>query len=195
MAREPEAFFRAVTELVFLRDAPQPSDVLFIPGSSREGPVRLAAQLFREGFAPRVLPSGRYGIGEQGFRIPGYATEADWMRSLLLAEGVPDGAILPEREATYTWENAQFSRRLCDAAGIRVRRGLLCCRPFHARRALMYYQTVFPETDWTVCPCREEGLNAEDWTLTPEGRARVLGEVRRLGDQIKEQLEELIAHG
>ena len=195
MAREPEAFFRAVTELVFVRDEPQPADVLFIPGSSHEEPVRLAARLYREEYAPRIVPSGRYAVGQAGFRIPGYATEADWMRQLLLEEGVPAKAIWPEREASFTWENAKFSRRLCDERGVTVRRGLLCCRPFHARRALMYYQTAFPETDWTVCPCREEGLNREDWFLTPAGRERVLGEVRRLGDQIKEQLEELMTHG
>ena len=43
-------------------------------------------------------------------------------------------------------------------------------------------------------PCREEGVNADDWHRTEAGRQRVLGELRRLGDQINVQLEELIAH-
>ena len=71
----------------------------------------------------------------------------------------------------------------------------ICCRPFHARRAKLYYQWAFPEAEIRCVPCREEGVNAEDWHRTEAGRRRVLGELRRLGDQINVQLEELIAHG
>jgi len=59
----------------------------------------------------------------------------------------------------------------------------------------MYYQTAFPETEWLVCPADMPGLNADDWFRTPEGRDRILGEVRRLGSQINPQLEEMISHG
>ncbi len=195
MRRQLEPFYEAVTRLVFVSDPPEKADAIFIPGSSHPEPVQLAARLWNEGLAPVIVPSGRFGIGRDGFRLPGYETEADWMRALLMKAGVPDAAILPERRATYTWENAAFSAALCAERGLTVRRGLLCCRPFHARRALMYYQTAFPETAWIACPCREKGVDRDDWHLTPEGRRRVLGEVRRLGDQINEQLEELIRHG
>lgn len=40
-------------------------------------------------------------------------------------------------------------------------------------------------------PAREEGVNQDDWYLTQAGRIRVMGEVRRLGDQIVPQFEEL----
>lgn len=188
-------FWEAVTRLVFVSDPPEKADAIFIPGSRQTGPLMRAAQLYREGFAPVIIPSGRYGINKEGFAVTGFETEADWMREMLMREGIPAEAILPERSATFTWENALFSRRLCDAAGIEIRRGLLCCRPFHARRALMYYQTAFPEAQWIACPGSEPGVNADDWHRTPEGRGRILGEVRRLGDQINEQLEELIRHG
>ena len=83
------------------------------------------------------------------------------------------------------------SAAVLKAQGISARTAILCCRPFHARRALLYYQTAMPETRFLVCPAREEGVNQDDWYLTQAGRTRVMGEVRRLGDQIVPQFEEL----
>ena len=191
MADAASAFFDAVTRLVFVRDEPAPADVIFVPGSTYRGHVALAAALWREGWAPLVLPSGRCPLGGS-FSKDGHDTEWAWMRSVLLAEGVPESAILREARATYTWENAKFSRAVCDAAGLTVRRGLICCKGYHARRALIYYQTAFPEAELRVCPAERPGRTAEDWHRTPEGRARILAEVRRLGDQINGQLEELL---
>lgn len=37
-------------------------------------------------------------------------------------------------------------------------------------------------------------MNQDDWYLTQAGRTRVMGEVRRLGDQIVPQFEELCQH-
>ena len=99
---------------------------------------------------------------------------------------MPDQAILREDQATYTWDNAQRSRRVTDAAGLRIHTAILCCQPCHARRALLYYQAAFPGTRFLVCPARCPGLNPEDWFLTPLGRETVLGEVQRLGGQIGE---------
>jgi uncharacterized SAM-binding protein YcdF (DUF218 family) len=193
MAGQLDGYLRAVTELVFVSDEPAPADAIFLPGCSRHiGHILRAARLYRDGFAPLIVPSGRFGVGQERFRLPGWDTECDWMMSVLACLGVPDSAILPEREASFTWDNARRSRGVCDRAGLRIREGILCCRPFHARRALLYYQTAFPETKWRVCPSREADVNAEDWHMTAAGRKRILGEIRRLGDQIGEQLEDLI---
>lgn len=193
MVREPASFFLAVTELVFVSDPPEQADILLVPGSSHEGTVRLAAELYRRGLAPLVLPSGLYAMGRDSFRIPPWPSECDWMCGILREEGVPEVALLREDRARCTWDNARFSREVCDRAGLRIRKALICCRPFHARRARLYYQWAFPEARLLCVPCREAGVDREDWHLTPEGRRRVLGELRRLGDQINLQLEELIA--
>ena len=105
-------------------------------------------------------------------------------RQVLLEDGVPDSAILREDQATFTWDNARKSRQVTDAAGLDIRRAILCCKGCHARRALLYYQAAFPGTRFLVCPARCPGLNPEDWFLTPLGRETVLGEVQRLGGQM-----------
>ena len=46
-----------IIRFIFLEDDPQPSDILFIPGNGHAEPSELAARLYREGYAPLVLPS------------------------------------------------------------------------------------------------------------------------------------------
>ncbi|MGN0972212.1 MAG: YdcF family protein [Aristaeellaceae bacterium] len=191
-----EGFVRAVSDFVFVEDAPAPSDVILIPGNSSPVHALRAAELYHQGMAKYLLPSGRYTKVVGHFagvdsawreRYSGdYETEWAYLRAVLEDAGVPEEAILRENQATYTWENAQLSRRVTDNMGLTVRRAILCCRSYHARRALMYYQAAFPEAEIRVCPASVPGFNREDWYLTAEGRAMILGEVRRLGDQVNE---------
>ena len=191
-----EDFIRGVNEFVFIADEPFQADVILVPGNANPCHAVRAAALYRQGYAPWVLPSGRYTKEAGRFLgpdpayqadVPGsYETEWAFLRAVLMREGVPEGAIIREDQATYTWENALCSRAAADAMGLMVRRAILCCHSYHARRALLYYQAAFPEAAFRVCPAEVPGLSREDWPLTAEGRARILGEVRRLGDQVQE---------
>ena len=191
-----EGYIRAVGDFVFVEDAPERADIIFVPGASRPEHALRAAELYRAGFAPYVLPSGGFpkaagrflGVKER-FRAdyPGeFVSEWDFLRHVLTRAGVPEEAILREDQATYTWENAQRSRQVTDAMGLTVRRAILCCKSFHGRRALLYYQAAYPETRFFVCPAALPGYSREDWYLTVKGRDVVLGEVARLGDQIRD---------
>ena len=191
-----ERFIRAVTDFIFVEDPPEQVDVILIPGSRKVEHAVRAAELYRAGYAPYVLPSGRYGVKlgrfvplEEPLRseYPGaYETEWHFLRAVLMKHGVPEEAILREDQATYTWENAQLSRDVLAAAGIPCHRAILCCKGYHARRALLYYQAALPETRFLVCPAQTPGCTRDDWYLTEKGRSRVLGEVQRLGGQINE---------
>lgn len=194
-----EAFLRAVTDFIFVENAPEKADVIFVPGSRKPGHAVHAAELFRQGWAPLVLPSGRYALPVGHFEgVPealrgeypeAYETEWAFLRAVLLRHGVPEEAILREDQATYTWDNAVKSRQVTDRMGLQVNTAILSCWSFHARRALLYYQAAYPDTRFLVCPVQYPGCGREDWFLTPKGRERVLGEVRRMGSQINEVFE------
>lgn len=191
-----ERFIRAMTDFIFVEDAPDKADVILIPGSRKIDNAIRAAELYRAGYAPWVLPSGRYGVTLGAFapleeplrsQYPGeFASEWELHRAVLMKNGVPESAILREDQATYTWENAQRSRDVLKAAGIGVQTAILCCKAFHARRALMYYQAAMPDARILVCPVQTPGCARDDWFLTEKGRRRVLGEVARLGSQVNE---------
>lgn len=191
-----EGFVRAVTEFVFVEDQPQKADVIFLPGSRKVEHAIRAAELYRAGYAPYVLPSGRFTISRGYFlelpeplrsEYPGqFETEWHFLKTVLMKHGVPEEAILREDQATYTWENAQFSRDVLAQQGIEVHTAILACHAFHARRALMYYQAAMPQVRFLVCPAQTPGYTRDDWYQTEKGRARVLGEVQRLGSQVSE---------
>ncbi|MBR2942169.1 MAG: YdcF family protein [Clostridia bacterium] len=192
---------RDITRFIFLNDLPQAADIIFVPGNGHAEPSELAARLYREGFAPRILPSGRYAIGTGAFcgqksgareYIGRFNTEWAFMRHVLMENGVPESAILREDEATYTYQNAIYSRKRTDKEQITVRRAIICCMPVHARRARMYYETLFPETELLVCPAQGVQINRENWMHEPEGIDAVLGEIERCGSQFHDILKEIM---
>lgn len=88
-------YVKAVNDFIFVRHDPGPCDAIFVPGSSHREHVLKAAEMYHEGWARVIVPSGRYAIGSEGFTAdPAFDTEWAWMRSILLNEGVPDKAIL-----------------------------------------------------------------------------------------------------
>ena len=101
-----------------------------------------------------------------------------------------DAAILEERRATYTYENAIFSRRVTDAMGLTVERAILCPQACHARRALLYYEVLYPDTEFFVCPAVTRGISRDNWFLEDEKIDVVLGEMERCGSQFHEILRE-----
>ncbi len=191
-----ERFIRAVTDFIFVEDQPEKADVILIPGGRKIEHAIRAAELYRAGYAPCVLPAGGYGLKLGRFiGVPeeyradypdDYETEWAFLKAVLMKQGVPEDAILQEDKSTYTWENAQFSRDVLMQRGVPVKTAILSCKAFHARRALLYYQAAMPETRFIVCPTAVPGLARDDWFLNPYGRERVLGEVQRLGGQIGE---------
>lgn len=179
---------RTITDFIFLQDTPQPCDVILIPGCSHPELPEFVARLYREGYAPLLLPSGRFSVKRERFpdeRLRGtpyegtYSTEFDFLRRVLLDNGVPDSAILREGCAAHTLENAFFSRQVLDAAGLRVRTAIVCCQAFHARRAFLSYARAFPEAMLLTVPVETQGISRDNWFATNEGRRRVCGELER----------------
>ena len=54
-----EKFLNYFTDYIFVKDEPQKADVIFVPGNGYPQMAVHAAELWKEGFAPYVLPSGR----------------------------------------------------------------------------------------------------------------------------------------
>lgn len=178
------SFVDEYTDFIFLEDKPEPADIIFIPGSDQGSLALRAAALWKEGYAPVLLPSGRYAkLAGKFSGEPAYETEWEYLSSILKEEGVPGEAILKEDKATYTYENAIFSRKVTDAAGIQVRCALLCCQAFHARRARLYYQVCFPEAQILVCPVVTRDISRNNWYRSQEGIRTVLTEVKHCGSQ------------
>lgn len=182
-----------ITDYIFLEDRLERADAIFIPGCARPEHTEEAARVYKEGYAPLLLPSGGYtkvqgsfqGVSKEGQKYgTDFACEADFLEAVLLQNGVPAFAILKECEATYTLENAEKTKILLQKQGIHLKKAILCCKAHHARRSFLYYSMVFPEVEILIHPVVVDHVSPEDWYKTEGGRKIVLGEFSRVGQQL-----------
>ncbi len=132
-------------------EPPRPADaiVVFAGGAGESGQagggyqerVKQAVGLYREGFAPRMIFSSGFVFAFE---------EAEVMRGLAMANGVPPEAIILETQATNTYDNVAFSRQIL--AQNRWRRILLVSSPYHMRRAILTWRRVAPEVEVVATP-------------------------------------------
>lgn len=182
-------FLEEMTNFIFLEDMMRKADVIFVPGSEEGVLAKAAAKLYLDGFAPILVPSGKYAKWTGHTLNDAYETESDYFTDLMIREGVPKHAIIQERKATYTYENAIYTKKQLDERNITVKRAILCCQAYHARRCKLYYQVLFPETEILVYPVITKGITRENWFLKRETAAIVLGEIEKCGSQFHDIVE------
>lgn len=195
-----DKFLNQITEFIFVEDKPEKSDVIFIPGSGFPQLAEEAAKLYHQGLAPYILPSGKYsilngkfaGVQEKQELYDGeYETEWEFLKEALKKNQVSEEHILREDNATYTYENAIYSRKVTDRLGMEIKKAILCCKPYHARRSLLYYQLLYPETQFFVRPIQDSDVKRENWYLTEKGIRLVFGEVQKIGEQFEDITKEM----
>ena len=181
-----------ITDFIFVADTPEPADIIMVPGGSYPETAETAAQLYHQEYAPLILISG--GVSITTGKFPGpktkakiyngdYQTEYDFYLDVLQKNDVPEEAIIGEKESSFTRENAILARQVVDEQQVSVRSALLVCKAFHARRCLMAYQAAFPATEFKVIPVTGYDITRENWYQSEAAIGRVLGELRRIGDQ------------
>lgn len=190
-----------ISNFIFVDNEPQKADIIFIPGGSHPEPSERAAKLWRKGFAPLILPSGKYGkLG----RFAGvktrkelydgdYETEWDFMKDVLVKCGVDEKAVLVEKDAHErgTYDNAFNSRAVTDSLGLTIKTAIICCKPFHARRCLMTYAWAYPDTEFIVCPTNLDNadyFNKDSWFNDSIGIERVMSELQKCGRYFNETI-------
>lgn len=188
-----------ITKFIFLENNPEKADIIFIPGGSYAELAERAAELWRNEYAPIILPSGKYSIKRGYFPKPlskseiysgTYNSEWDFLKDVLIKNGVDENIILREDNAQFTYENAVKSREITDKLNLHINKAIICCKSFHARRCYMYYQWAYPDTKIIICPSEVQGINKDNWFTTENGVERVMGELTRCGSQLKEYIME-----
>ena len=113
---------------------PVQSDVIIVLGAEVRGDQPSPAlaercdwayQIYKEGYAPKLILSGAKGNG----RI----SEAEAMRRYLLKKGVPDDAMLLEENSRTTRENLANSKAIMAEHGMKT--AIIATHLFHQKRA------------------------------------------------------------
>lgn len=106
-----------------------------------------AAQLYMDGYAPRILFSG--GLG-RNTKSRWSSSEAERYRDIAVKMGVPENVILIENRSTNTGENILFSREILSAEGLADKRLLCVHKPFMERRVWAAMKNYWPEADFSM---------------------------------------------
>nr|MCR5719912.1 YdcF family protein [Lachnospiraceae bacterium] len=124
-----------------------------------------------------------------------YETECDFYCDILIKNGVLSEHILREDKATFTKENGVFSQKVLSEANVNVRKAMIVCKAFHARRCLIYYANAFKNCDLRVIPVPEAYPDTvkDNWFKSKRGTRRVLSELAKCSNQCAEDLRELIS--
>ncbi len=134
--------------------------------------ARHGARLYLRGFVPRLLLSGG-GSSAKGVE------EADTMLREVRTAGVPESALLFERESTSTAANALNSRDLLIEEELldTMHTILLVSSEYHMLRVRLYMRRFFPERMHLVCRPPPDGCRRETWAESGACRWRVKQEL------------------
>lgn len=137
------------------------SDLILALGSNDLRVAEHAADLYLQGWAPRLMFSGNVGALTRGkFAKP----EAETFADIAVQKGVPRSAILIEPESTNTGENIAFSQRVLAEHRLDPQSFIVVQKPYMERRAYATFMKNWPgkrviisspPSTWTDYPTAE----------------------------------------
>lgn len=142
-----EVLAERIWDYMHLGHALTKSDLILALGSNDLRVAEYAADLYLQGWAPRLMFSGNVGaLTRTMFDKP----EAEKFADVAINKGVPASAILLEAASTNTGENIQFSRQLLADRGITAQRIILVQKPYMERRAYATFMNFWPGIELIV---------------------------------------------
>lgn len=111
---------------LIVNDKLKPADVILVPSGNEDNlRIAYAAQLYKKGYAPKVLLSGRLALEKE--------TGINLGKIYAVSLGIPEKDIILEMESSSTFENALFSRKIIMEKGFKS--VILATYPVHTRRS------------------------------------------------------------
>jgi uncharacterized SAM-binding protein YcdF (DUF218 family) len=101
-----------------------------------------AAQLYLQGFAPKVIMSGGLGNFTKEMWTE---KEADKFAAIAIQMGVPREVILIENNSSNTGENILFTQKLLEEKGLFLQSFIVVQKPYMERRAYATFKKHWPD--------------------------------------------------
>ena len=130
-----------------LHREPTRADVIVGFGNFNTDIARRAAELYLQGYAPKILFTGGLGRNTEGL-LP--EPEAVRFAKVAMECGVPEADIILEDKSANTKENILFTREKLEELGIPHARILGVHQPFMERRIAAAMGVYWPELNFSV---------------------------------------------
>ena len=141
---------QVIWDYLCLHQPPQKADVIVGFGNFNTDIARRAAELYHQGFAPKILFTGGLGRNTEGL-LP--EPEAVRFAKVAMECGVPAEDIILEDKSTNTKENILFTKQLLEELELPHGHILGVHQPFMERRIASAMGVYWPEQSFSVtCP-------------------------------------------
>jgi uncharacterized SAM-binding protein YcdF (DUF218 family) len=161
----------------FILDTPQPpptpSDaIVVISGDEQLARFREGVRLYEAGYGKYLVFSGA--------ALDNGTSNAEVMRDLAVASGIPGRAILEDSLGEDTWGNAVHTRELLSARGLKS--AILVTSPYHARRAKLTFDAAYKGTGISllVHAAPDSEWRKLSWWQQAETRRLTFAELQKL---------------
>ncbi|MDY7545652.1 YdcF family protein [Glaciimonas sp. CA11.2] len=151
---------------------PIPSDLIVTLGGDSGARVMKALDLYKLGYAPKILITGIDG-GEPQIR-PAYLT---WQALFFAQQGVKKNVLLFDTESANTWQEALNTKKLMEQQGLH--HVIVVSDPPHMRRLSWVWGRVFADSgmQFRLVPSNMSGWRADEWWLNEKSAQFVLAEI------------------
>lgn len=138
---------QVIWDYLCLNREPEKADCIVGFGNFNDNIARRAAELYHQGYAPKVLFTGGLGRNTEGM-LP--EPEAVRFARTAMECGVPERDIILEDRSRNTKENILFTREKLEALGVPHDHILGVHQPFMERRIRAAMGVYWPELDFSV---------------------------------------------
>ena len=138
---------QVIWDYLNLHQQPQKADCIVGFGNFNTDIAKRAAELYHQGYAPKILFTGGLGRNTAGLMTE---PEAVKFAKAAVACGVPEKDILIEDKSTNTKENIEFTRNLLVREGLPHQSILGVHQPFMERRITAAMGVYWPEPTFFV---------------------------------------------
>jgi hypothetical protein len=135
-------------------DPLEKADLIYVFGGISQLAVQHAIELQLQGYASKIMFSGKHASYVQGIEI----TEAEQYKRLALQAGVAEESILIEEQSINTPENIVFSKQLLYDLHLIPSSVIAVSLPYHMKRASL---TMWAGFDWEPQIIRSPGKSAK----------------------------------
>ena len=133
-----------------MHQTPVKADIIVGFGNFNTDIAARAAELYHQGYAPKILFTGGLGRNTKSLLTE---SEAQRFKSVAMECGVPEEDIILEDKSTNTKENIEFTRSLLEELGLPHSHILGVHQPFMERRIVSAMGVYWPEQSFSVtCP-------------------------------------------
>lgn len=135
---------KIIWDYMHMNMEPEKADCIVGFGNYNDDIALRAAELYKAGYAPKILFTG--GLG-RNTRDIWTQTEADRFADIAIRAGVPEEDIVIENRASNTKENILYAKAMLESLNMNINKLIGVHKPFMERRIYAALKVYWPEVD------------------------------------------------